>query len=57
MTTYQSLRQKIRSCASPADLRALEPVIERHYNNNTITMKQFALLDAFIMERIAKIEK
>lgn len=57
MTTYQSLRQKIRSCTSPVDLRALEPVIERHYNNNTITMKQFALLDAFIMERIAEIEK
>lgn len=57
MTTYQSLRRKIRSCTSSAELRALEPVIERHYNNSTITMKQFALLDVLIMDCIAKIEK
>jgi hypothetical protein len=56
MTTYQSLHKRIQAATTKADLRAFDKRITRHYDNGTITAKEFMRLDCLIMEKLANLD-
>lgn len=49
------LRKRIKG-AGLAQLYALEKKIDRHYNNGTLSAKQYGDLDVLIMQKIAMAE-